>query len=131
MTENDRVFDAFRNCITEPKCKDCPWTECDKLKNRRVEIPIDLALAVMRMLKAQEPRVMTVSEIGALANGDVVWVEFTDGRLLPMMVEDGCLMRWRYLWRICEDAFYDDDYKARCWTSRPDQATREATPWER
>lgn len=54
MTENDRVFDAFRNCITEPKCKDCPWTECDKLKNRRVEIPIDLALAVMRMLKAQE-----------------------------------------------------------------------------
>lgn len=55
MTENDRVFDAFRNCITEPKCKDCPWTECDKLKNRRVEIPIDLALAVMRMLKAQEP----------------------------------------------------------------------------
>lgn len=54
MTENDRVFDAFRNCITEPKCKDCPWTECDTLKNRIVEIPIDLALAVMRMLKAQE-----------------------------------------------------------------------------
>ena len=54
MTEQDRVFDAFRNCITEPKCKDCPWTECDKLKNRRVEIPIDLALAVMRRLKAQE-----------------------------------------------------------------------------
>lgn len=84
---------------------------------------------VIALLKAQELRVMTVSEIGALANGDVVWVEFTDGRLLPMMVEDGCLMRWRSLWRICEDAFYDEDYKARAWTSRPDQATREATPW--
>ena len=55
MTESGRVFDAFRNCITEPKCRDCPWTECDTLKNRVVEIPIDLALAVMRMLKAQEP----------------------------------------------------------------------------
>ena len=61
MTEQDRVFDAFRNCITEPKCKDCPWTECDKLKNRRVEIPIDLALAVMRMLKAQEPQLVISS----------------------------------------------------------------------
>lgn len=55
MNEQDRIFDAFRNCITEPKCRDCPWTECDTLKNRVVEIPIDLALAVMRMLEAQEP----------------------------------------------------------------------------
>lgn len=61
MTEQDRVFDAFRNCISEPKCKNCPWTECDKLKNRDVEIPIDLALAVMRMLEAQEPRLVHVT----------------------------------------------------------------------
>lgn len=69
MTENDRVFDAFRNCITEPKCKDCPWTECDKLKNRRVEIPIDLALAVMRMLKAQEPRDAVIVQNGIDGSG--------------------------------------------------------------
>lgn len=62
MTENDRVFDAFKSCITEPKCKDCPWTECDKLKNRRVEIPIDLALAVMRLLKAQEQKCRKCAE---------------------------------------------------------------------
>jgi hypothetical protein len=80
-------------------------------------------------LKAQEPRILTVSEIGALANGDVVWVELTDGRLLPMMVEDGCLMRWSFLWRICEDAFYGEDYKARAWTSRPTDEQREVTPW--
>lgn len=89
----------------------------------------DFLTAVANMLKAQEPRVMAVSEIGALANGDVVWVEFTDGRLLPMMVEDGCLMRWHFLWRICEDAFYGEDYKARAWTSRPTDEQREATQW--
>ena len=78
----------------------------------------------------KEPHVMTVSEIGALDNGCVVWVEFSDGQLLPMMVEDGCLMRWRYLWRICEDAFYDDDYRARAWTSRPTKEQMEATAWD-
>lgn len=60
MNERDRVLDAFRNCITEPKCKDCPWTECSTLDNGSVEIPRDLALAVMRELVAQEPRVMTI-----------------------------------------------------------------------
>lgn len=50
MTEHDRVLDAFRNCITEPKCKDCPWTKCETLDNRIIEIPADLALAVMRVL---------------------------------------------------------------------------------
>lgn len=50
MTEHDRVLDAFRNCITESKCKNCPWTECDEVYNRKIEIPADLALAVMRML---------------------------------------------------------------------------------
>ena len=55
MTERDRVLDAFRNCITEPKCKGCPWTECKTLGNATIEIPRDLALAVMRELVAQEP----------------------------------------------------------------------------
>lgn len=52
MAEHERIVDAFRNCITEPKCKDCPWVECDTLNNGVVEIPKDLALAVMRMIYA-------------------------------------------------------------------------------
>ena len=54
MTEHDRIIDAFRNCITEPKCKDCPWTECSTLDNGSVEIPRDLALAVMRELVRED-----------------------------------------------------------------------------
>lgn len=46
----NRVLEAFRNCISEPKCKDCPWKECEELGNRKIEIPADLALAVERML---------------------------------------------------------------------------------
>ena len=55
----DRVLEAFRNCISEPKCRDCPWTECEDLDNKKVKIPADLALAVNRLLtsllKDQKP----------------------------------------------------------------------------
>ena len=115
MTEREQVISELQ------------YLKHDCLEGSATDQTLDKAIA---LLKAQEPRVMTVSEIGALSNGDVVWVEFTEGRLLPMMVEDGCLMRWRFLWRICEDAFHDDDYKARAWTSCPDQATREAVKWD-
>ena len=54
MSDREKVIDAFRNCITEPKCRDCPWDECDTLSNGRVEIPKDLALEVMKLLVAQE-----------------------------------------------------------------------------
>ena len=124
MDKREKVIKGLECCMIpgEGGCDDCPYLG----KGMCQELLGEDALA---LLKAQEPRVMTVSEIGALANGDVVWVEFTDGRLLPMMVEDGCLMRWRFMWRICEDAFYDEDYKARAWTFRPTDEQREKEPW--
>jgi hypothetical protein len=92
MNEQDRIFDAFRNCISEPKCKDCPWTECDTLKNRIVEIPIDLALAVIRMLKAQEPVEPTIG-------GDA----------------DGPCGNWWYQCGKCKEAIdYHDRYCRNC-----------------
>lgn len=51
MNYNKKVFEAFRNCITKPKCKDCPWEQCEQLGNRKVEIPIDLALDVLNILE--------------------------------------------------------------------------------
>lgn len=53
MTESERVFDAFRNCVTIPKCRDCPWAECEELNNEKIEMPKDLALAVLRELATQ------------------------------------------------------------------------------
>ena len=51
--ENERVLEAFWNCISEPKCHECPWKECEELNNRKIEIPVDLALAVDRLLVSQ------------------------------------------------------------------------------
>ena len=55
MSDREKVIDAFRNCITEPKCRDCPWDECDTLSNGMVEIPKDLALEVMKLLVVHVP----------------------------------------------------------------------------
>ena len=137
MTENDRVFDAFRNCITEPKCRDCPWTECDTLKNRVVEIPIDLALAVMRMLKAQEPRVMTLEEVRC-AYEEPMWFESKGtfrGQKGFWVLSKG--VSTSFVIRLIPAIGNDDTQLSlaaygkvwRCWTSQPTAEQREATSW--
>lgn len=141
MTERNRVLDAFRNCITEPKCKDCPWAECETIGKSTIEIPRDLALAVMRELVAQEPRVMTLGEIGNAmkmplwketksAHKDLYtgWVLAYDiqsglgitGTRLGMSEPSG-----RVVWYRLND--YGKTW--RCWTARPTDEQREATPW--
>lgn len=54
MMDREKVIDAFRNCITEPKCKDCPWESCETY-HQVFAIPKDLALEVMKMLVVQVP----------------------------------------------------------------------------
>lgn len=119
MKEHDRILDAFRNCITEPKCKDCPWTECEELDNRKIKIPADLALAVMRELVAQEPRVMTLIEwirAPEPADGECMCYEIKDKGLQAMLVKafDGVRHLYGKAFRV--------------WTSRPTDEQMEATP---
>lgn len=130
MSERNRVLDAFRNCITVPKCKDCPWTECSTLDNGCVEIPRDLALAVMRELVAQEARVMTLGEVRNWVNSDRVTRE-------PVVIEiRGGVCAW-----IIDDEVREIPGEEnltsnlygrtwRCWTSRPTKEQREAEPWQ-
>lgn len=134
MTERDRVLDAFRNCITEPKCKDCPWTECETIGNGTIEIPRDLALAVMRELVAQEPRVMTPEEVNAL-DWDYCYLE---QERLPGKEYRGMLgkhimtcVTWPSI-TAAKISQGKDNYGRtwRCWTSRPTDEQREAVKWE-
>ena len=87
------------------------------------------------LLKAQEPRVMTLEEVLALPYDTPIYIENCDGL---------------YGWDIFSGTTKDDDNDVvtgaswataeywsqdeygdtwRCWTARPDQAKREATPW--
>lgn len=55
MADRDKVFDAIRNCITEPKCKDCPWEECENVGYKRVDVPVTLMLDTLELMKEQGP----------------------------------------------------------------------------
>lgn len=57
MADREKVFDAIRNCITEPKCKDCPWEDCEKVGCKRVTVPVTLMLDVLKLLKEQEAEI--------------------------------------------------------------------------
>lgn len=54
IPDREKIFDAFRNCITEPKCRDCPWEQCEQFNQKKVSIPVTLALDVLNLLKEQE-----------------------------------------------------------------------------
>ena len=64
MPDREKVFEAFRNCITEPKCRDCPWEQCEQFNQKKVEIPVTLALDVINLLKEKEAVEPTIDEYG-------------------------------------------------------------------
>lgn len=137
MTERDRVLDAFRNCITEPKCKDCPWTECETIGNSTIEIPRDLALAVMRELVTQEPRVMTLEEVRRFVYGSPYIIETNlpddEPRLMyGLYSHQGIVGNFDFSIIDGRKSLFDADYGKtwRCWTARPTDEQREAAKWD-
>jgi len=47
-----RVVSALKNCIDNPKCKDCDWETCESFNHEDVEIPMDLARSALALLEA-------------------------------------------------------------------------------
>jgi hypothetical protein len=91
---------------------------------------MDATKDALALLKAQEPRVIKVGDVRNWVNSDrvtrepivfeirggvCVWIVDDEVRGLPGEAD------------LSSD-LYGKTW--RCWTSRPDQATREATPWE-
>ena len=52
MRERDKVVSALENCIADPKCRDCPWKECEE-EHETVEIPLSLAEKALEFMKAE------------------------------------------------------------------------------
>ena len=60
--DREKIFDAFRNCITEPKCKDCTWESCEKFHQAKT-IPLDLCLDILKLLKEQDDEIKELRSI--------------------------------------------------------------------
>jgi hypothetical protein len=53
MHDREKVLAALKNCIDEPKCKDCPWEECEG-EHEHVEMPKGLVEAVVEMMEGNK-----------------------------------------------------------------------------
>ena len=128
----EKVIYSIERCICHvpDACRDCsydaghPYNEC-------VETMLK---DVLFLLKAQEPRVMTLEEVNAL-DWDYCYLE---QERLPGNEYRGMLgkyimtcVTWPSITAAKISQGVDSYGKTwRCWTSRPTDAQREATPWE-
>lgn len=134
MTEREKVIKGLEHCCIDdegyPSCKGCPYGPCN------VRCGGDLHADALALLKAQEPRVMTIGELRKLQKQDVVWLEDADKEaIIPGIVITTLKKEWQFMtFTGCSGLFcvscVDYGKRWRCWTSRPDQATREAASWE-
>ena len=118
MPDRERVIKWLEICIKG--CDDsCPYKkECES--NGGFIEPMRDALA---LLKAQEPRVMTLEEYEA-------WIDTPFTERNPVFHEErtkrGTITCWVNT-VVCTLREYGK--KDRCWTSRPTDEQREAVPW--
>lgn len=132
-----KVMKAFENCIRTPKCLDCHWETCEEPDCETVEIPRNLACTVFAMLKAQEPRVLTLEEVrsacktpmlfeskGTFRGEKCFWClnlgvsPSFHVRLMPAIGEQSTELSLAVYGKVW-----------RCWTAKPTPEQREAIPW--
>ena len=127
MTDREKVIRAMECCAVDAECDHCPYSPMNKFGN---EGCYQMHADALALLKAQEPRVMTLEEA---LGGEECWVEYLNG---------GCGYADCYLSYTAKGA---DIYRTmqhdfnvplanygktwRCWTSRPTAAQREAIAW--
>ena len=130
MTDKEKVLQALEHCDLCSDMPNCPG--CAYL--REPDCMEHLKRGIIALLKAQEPRVMTLEEVLAT---EVVYAEDIDkAEIIPVLVSrrahDRIVLVRAHLMGGPSHVIYPliSEYgkRWRCWTSRPDEKTREATP---
>ena len=132
----EKVIKRLEYCI-ENKCDICqeengsefPWIDgrCYGFTERLYD--------AIALLKAQKPRVMTLEEVHT---SEICWYEnsLNYGYYVGHIIKEklGYKLRTKYLkiGSTIVHVNFDEDYNEswRCWTSRPTDEQREATPWK-
>lgn len=145
MTEQEkreRVIKGLECCMNDgcecykPSNGKCPYYKDDVTASACTD---DLVYEIYALLKAQEPRVMALEEINSIQLETDMWIEvFHPIHGTRVKAATGYAMHNGdddYLYVLgCLQSL--DDYRIaeygitwRCWTSRPTDEQRDATPW--
>ena len=123
MTEREKVIEGLEMSYT--------YSNVDE---GNTLVPQQLVLDALALLKAQEPRVMTLEEVKML-DRDYYYLEAmrSPGKELREIVgaySIQCVTWPSITWarQTMGDSGYGNTW--RCWTSSPTNEQREATPWE-
>lgn len=124
MTEREKGEKVIKGleCCTQDHCdpKDCPYySEMQNCENM-------LKQHALALLKAQEPRVMTIEELKS-CDQETIWFQVKSNHTMKQLTQDGInalifigsLHNWNGYGTIW-----------RCWTSRPTDKKKEETPWD-
>lgn len=140
MSNQERVLHGLDSCgFYDGIPNICEVTECPYRDDKCGcvhELAHDAGLLISELLKAQEPRVLTLAE---LEHAEIAYAEDIDkDEIIPILVNGRQHDRFNMVRarlgnnpsRVFYPSIFDYNKRWRCWTSRPDNATREATPWE-
>ena len=143
MNEREKVIKAFEFCLMPPSREElendiCSHEDCPYYREYNGGKCISAAASdALALLKAQEPRVMTLEEVKQHNNQDgCVWFEQPTYNAVAAFVrqdEEYTEIISPYLLGepinhgYMANRFYGKAW--RCWTSRPTDEQREATPW--
>lgn len=136
MIDLKKVIKGLECCLDDygidSNCSECPYAEKDVGMCMSLEGLLEDAFT---LLKAQEPRAMTLEEVMALPYGHVLIETDKEGSL-----------RWVDALLFCKNTNFSFDFitlegrarllgaeynkEWRCWTSRPDEKVRAETAWE-
>jgi hypothetical protein len=140
MNEREKVIKAFEFCLMPPSREElendiCSHEDCPYYREYNGGKCMSAAVSdALALLKAQEPRVMAYEELSTIDGAFIIessavhpleWVFFFD-------TDAGSDAVWVQGFDGERNIICREDYGiyVRCWTYRPDQATREATSWD-
>lgn len=136
----EKIIAGLAACLPRTKvearmgCKECPYRggACEEC----VEMPIEIAEDMRALLKALEPRLMTLEEVKHLTYGTPYIVEIKlpneEPRLMYGLFSHSGL-EGNFVFSFTDErrSLFDVDYGGywRCWTSEPTDEQRKATGW--
>lgn len=131
MTKLEKVIQGIE-CCHNIQCASCPYYNYGKTVDSCVPV---LWTDVLDLLKAQQPRVLTLEEVSN-CKPMLVWVEKShaeglDKSLCPIEIT-GCGTKGIgfHYGHFDYRTYNRGVYGWRCWTAKPTDEQREATPWE-
>lgn len=135
MTDMENVIKGLECCVMGGGCGACPYyskKDCPGLS----PISETLMKDALRLLKAQEPRAITLAE---LEYTEIAYAEDKDKTdIIPVLVKGRRYDRFAMVKghlgdgtsHVFHPSIYDYGKRWRCWTARPTDEQREAVPWE-